>query len=139
MSVLIFVEFDGEKAKKTGREAIYFGAELAKKLNTQAKAIVVGVNKGEGLALLGASGASEVLLVNNSLLNTENILAYSSAISQIAKAESASCLIFAKSSLGDAVAARVAASLQAGLVANVVDMPEVNPEFILAKPLRTAQ
>ena len=75
MSIIIFAETWNNKFKKSSLEAISYGSEMAKKMNLQTIAIVVG--KCENLNTLGKYGANKVikqLLIMN--LNPTLILIY---------------------------------------------------------------
>lgn len=137
MSVLIFVETAEGKAKPSSLEAVGYGAKVAEMLGTSATALVLG--DAQELEKLGNYGASKVLHVADSRLNTGIIQAYSSAIAQAVEKENASVLVLAKSSLGDAVAARVAGRLKAGLASNVVDLPDLSNGFVVKRSIYTGK
>ncbi|MCS6795650.1 MAG: electron transfer flavoprotein subunit alpha/FixB family protein [Raineya sp.] len=137
MSVLIFVETTEGKPKPSSLEAVGYGAKVAEMLGTQAVALVLG--EAQELEKLGNYGASKVLHVADSRLNTGVIQAYSSAIAQAVEKENASVLVLAKSSLGDAVAARVAGRLKAGLASNVVDLPNLSNGFVVKRSIYTGK
>ena len=63
MSIIICAETWNNKFKKSSLEAISYGSEMAKKMNLQTIAIVVG--KCEDLNTLGKSGANKVLTVSD--------------------------------------------------------------------------
>lgn len=139
MSVLIFVEMSGGIAKKSSEEAVYYGAEIAKKLGTQANAIVLGEANASEISKLGHFGVPKVIHVADNRLNQESIDAYAKTISQIVEKQSAEVVIFAKSSLGDAVAARVGGRFKAAIVANAVDLPDTSAGFVVKRSIYTGK
>ena len=124
MSVLIFAELDKGSIRGSSLEAIYYGAQVARMFGTTATALVIGAAEATELELAGNYGASRVLHASGNRLEQPNNMAYATVLAAAAGQEASSVVIIAKSSLGDAVAARVAGKLKAGLVSNVVDLPE---------------
>ncbi|MCS6820308.1 MAG: electron transfer flavoprotein subunit alpha/FixB family protein [Microscillaceae bacterium] len=134
MSVLIFVETANGGIRKTSLEAIGYGAEVAKIYNTTTTALVLGTEVPQNeLEKLGNYGANKVWQVADERLNHGVIQAYSQAIAQAAQADGATILIFAKSSLADAVASRVAIKLKAGLASNATELPTIDGNTLKVK------
>lgn len=124
MSILVFLESAEGKIKKTSYEAAAYAAAIAKEDGSTVTAIAIGAVEDEELAQSGRYGVSKVLHAHDERLNQGVIQAYASVLTQVFEKESASLLVLAKSSLGDAVAARLAAKVQASLASNVVALPE---------------
>jgi electron transfer flavoprotein alpha subunit len=139
MSVLIFVELDHGTIKKTSLEAVAYGAEVAKKLNTTTTVLVLGQADSTSLRQAGNYGASKLLHAENEQLNHENSLAYADALAQAAQLENSKIIIVAKSGLGDAVAARAAAKLKAGIVSGVTELPEISGDFKVKRSIYTGK
>lgn len=137
MSVLIFAETAEGKVKPSSLEAIGYGAKVAEMLATEAVALVLG--EVHELERLGNYGATKVLHASDSRLNIGVIQAYSNVIAQAMEKENASVLVMAKSSLADAVAARVAGKLKAGLASNVVDLPDLSNGFVVKRSIYTGK
>ncbi|MFN3315774.1 MAG: electron transfer flavoprotein subunit alpha/FixB family protein [Raineya sp.] len=137
MSVLIFVETAEGKAKPSSLEAVGYGAKVAEMLGTTATALVLG--DAQELENLGNYGASKVLHVADSRLNVGVIQAYANVISQAIEKEGANVLVLAKSSLADAVAARVAGKIKAGLASNVVELPDLSNGFVVKRSIYTGK
>jgi electron transfer flavoprotein alpha subunit len=138
MAILIFTESAEGAIKKSSLEAISYGSELAKQLNTDVVAIAFGKVPDSELEKLGNQGAKKVLAVDNDKLEG-NIQAISSVVSQAIEKESADILILSKSSLGDAVAARVSAKIKAALASNVISLPEVSNGFKVKRSIYTGK
>ncbi|WP_026997767.1 electron transfer flavoprotein subunit alpha/FixB family protein [Flectobacillus major] len=139
MSVLIFAELDNGSIKKSSLEAIYYGAEIAKAKGSTATVLVIGSSTNSELALAGKFGASKVLLASDERLANANIQAYSSVLAAATQQEGAEFIILAKSSLGDAVSARVAAKLKASIVSNVTELPDFSDGVKVKRSIYTGK
>ncbi len=126
MSVLVFTEVGKGKNKKSSLETINYGAKIASQLGTSVTAIAFNNNDEALLAELGKAGAHKVLKIQNSNLESGDIILLSAAIEQVAKAEDAKVIIFAHDVVGKSLAPRLSAKLRAGLVSGAVDYPVVN-------------
>ncbi len=136
MSILVFVESDEGKVRKTSLEAVAYAKAMGGESVT---AIALGFVDQAELAALGKFGASKVLHAADEKLNQGNILAYSKVLAKAMSDESASTLVLAGSSLGTPVAARVAASIDASLATNVVDLPQTSGGFAVRRSIYTGK
>ena len=139
MSVLIFVEIADGVVKSSSLEAIAYGTKVAEMTATTATALVLGELDNTHLENLGNFGATKVLHVGDTRLNAGVIQAYQAAVVAAMEKENSSILIYAKSSLGDAVAARVAGKLKAGLASNAVALPEIGSSFSVKRSIYTGK
>jgi electron transfer flavoprotein alpha subunit len=139
MSVLIFVELDERKLKKSSQEAIFYGAQVAGMTGTTATAIVIGPADEADLARAGRFGATKVLHAADERLAKTNAMAYATVVAAAAGREGTSVVVLAKSSLGDAMAARLAGKLRAGLAANVVELPDLSSGFRVKTSIYTGK
>lgn len=139
MSVLIFAELDNGTLKKSSQEAIYYGTKVAEMLGTTATAVVVGAADAGELAVAGRFGAAKVLHANDAKLNEANGMAYASVVAAAAGQEGAKVVVLAKSSLGDAMAARLAGKLKAGLAPNVIELPNLSNGFHVKTSIYTGK
>ncbi|GAB4037247.1 electron transfer flavoprotein subunit alpha/FixB family protein [Spirosoma gilvum] len=139
MSVLIFAELDEGKIKKSALEAIFYGAKVAQMLGTSATAIVIGQASDDELATAGRFGATTVLYASNAKLIEPNGMAYATVVAQAAQQEGSKVIVLAKSSLGDAMTARLAGKLKAGLAANVVELPDLSNGFRVKSSIYTGK
>jgi len=139
MSVLVFVELDEGKIKKSSQEAIFYGVKVAAMMGTSATAVVAGqADQGE-LATAGRFGATKVLHAADGKLNEPNGMAYASVVAAAAQQEGASVIVLAKSSLADAMAARLAGKLKAGLAANAIELPDLSDGFQVKMSIYTGK
>jgi electron transfer flavoprotein alpha subunit len=139
MSVIIFTEIDNGALKKSSLEAVYYGAEVAKMKGTTATVLAIGTATEAELAQAGSFGATKVLHANDARLATGNIQAYSDVLASAVAQENAEIVILAKSSLGDAVAARVAGKLKAAIVSNVTELPNLSGGFKVTRSIYTGK
>jgi electron transfer flavoprotein alpha subunit len=139
MSILVFVELDNGVIKKTSQEAIYYGAEVAKMYQSTATVLAIGTATADSLAEAGKFGATKVLHVSDEKLNHENSLAYADALVKATKQEGSKVVIMAKSGLGDAMAARAAAKLQASVVSGVTELPDITNGFKVTRSIYTGK
>jgi electron transfer flavoprotein alpha subunit len=139
MSVLIFIELDNGVIKKTSLEAILYGSKVADKTGGQATVLAFGNADSSELEKAGHYGAIKVLHASGEKLNHENSLAYADALVQAVNKEQSKVVIISKSGLGDAVAARAAAKLKAGVVSAVTELPEINGSFKVTRSIYTGK
>ena len=140
MSIVVYVEQSAGKIKKTSLEAVSYGYALAAKTGEGAVvAVALGTLDSNELASIGEAGAAKVLHISDERLNAGVIQAHASAVAQAFESTGANTLILAKSSLGDAVAARLAIKLQAALVSNVVELPRLEGGFVVKRSIYTGK
>ena len=132
MSVLIFVDQADGHIKKSSYEALTYGADVAKQLDTTAAALVLG-SVSEDVATLGKYGVSKVYQVANAELNHVDAQVYAKVIAEAVTSTNSTVLVFSHNQTGKAVAARTAARLKAGLVAGACALPETSNGFVVKK------
>jgi len=140
MSILVYIEQAEGKVKKTSLEAVSFAIALAGQTGEgDVVAVALGTIGNEELAAVGRAGAAKVLHGSDSKLDAGVIQAHASAVAQAFEKVGAKTLVLAKSSLGDAVAARLAIKLNAGLVSNVVELPKTDSGYIVKRSIYTGK
>jgi electron transfer flavoprotein alpha subunit len=139
MSVLVYTELADGQFKKSSLEAIFYGSKVAAQVGATMTVLAIGSASDDELAKAGNFGATKVLHANAQNLTSENIMAYSKVLSETAKSLTAKIVISAKSSLADAVMARAAGALKAGLVGNVVELPETSNGFKVKRSIFTGK
>lgn len=132
MSVLIFAELSEGKIKKNSQEAIFYGSKVAGQLGTDAVVLAIGEGASEGdLATAGNFGASKVLYADKA----ENIMSYAKVLVETVGSTGATVVVGSKSPLADAVLARAAGALKAGLVGNVTTLPDTANGFSVTRSI----
>jgi len=140
MSILVYIEHAEGKVKKTSLEAVSFANALAAQTGEgDVIAVALGTIDSAELAAAGKAGANKVLHADDSRLTDGVIQAHASAVAQAFAAVGAKTLVLAKSSLGDAVAARLAIKLNAGLVSNVVELPNTSAGYVVKRSIYTGK
>lgn len=140
MSILVYIEHSEGKVKKTSLEAVAFAKALSNQTGEgEVIALALGTISSDELASVGGAGASKVLHASDSKLNDGVIQAHATAVAQAFKSVGAKTLVLAKSSLGDAVAARLSIKLQAGLVSNVVELPKTDSGYNVKRSIYTGK
>lgn len=134
MSVLVFIETEDGKIKKSSREAVSYGAAMG-----ETTAVALGSVDAAELASAGANGAAKVLHVNDERLNAGLIQPYSEVIAAAMEASGADILVTAKSSLADAVVGRVAVKTGGSLASNVVSLPDTSNGFVVKRSIYTGK
>ena len=124
MSVLVYTEINKGRVKKASLECVNYAAKVAQMTGSSVTAFVVNADAAQ-IAELGKAGATKVLSLKNDQIAGDSIL-ICAAMEQAAKAENAKVIIFSFDLVGKAVAPRLSAKLQAGLVAGAVDVPTVS-------------
>jgi electron transfer flavoprotein alpha subunit len=140
MSILVYIEHADGAVKKSSLEAVSYGKALSDKLGGgDVIAVALGTIAEGELSKAGTAGASKVLHVNDDKLTAGIIQAHAEAVAQVYAQVGANTLVLAKSSLGDAVAARLAVKLNAGLVSNVVDLPDTSSGYQVKRSIYTGK
>jgi electron transfer flavoprotein alpha subunit len=139
MSVLIFAELDEGKIKKSSQEAIFYGAKVAEMTGTSATAIILGPADDTELASAGRFGATKVLHATDAKLTEPNGMAYATVVAAAVQQGGSKVIVLAKSSLADAMTARLAGKLKAGLAANVIELPDLSNGFVVKTSIYTGK
>lgn len=133
MSVIVLAEHTQGAFKKKSLEAIQYAASIAQNLGTTVTAIAAGNIGDDAMQQLGAYGAQKVLHTTDARLDNFNARAFTKVVIAAAQKESAKVIICLHDVTGKAVAPRVAARLQAGMVAGAVAYPDMSNGFTVKK------
>jgi len=131
MSVLIYTESHNGKISKNAMEAAAYGSRLAAASGTTAIALVCG--EASDAETLGQVGISKVLHISSVEIAQFDTQVRSRAIVAAVQKENANTIIFSHDFSGKAIAPRVAAKLQAGLVSGAVALPDTTNGFVVKK------
>lgn len=140
MAILVFVESTDGTIKKTSLEAISYAKALGEQMgDSEITALAMGTFDESTLSGLGKYGATRVLHAADDRLNQPVIQAVASALYQAVTHTGAKTVVAAKSSLADPVAAKVAVKMQAALVSNVTELPDLNDGFKVKRSVYTGK
>ncbi len=131
MSVLIFVENNNNKFKKTAFELATYGAKLAQNIGTECIALVI--NGGDSVAQLGKYGVSKVLQLNDDKLAGLDSRAFAHAIKDVAGVVGANTVLMANNSTGKSLIGRVGVLMNAGVVSGVTHMVDTSTGFYVSR------
>jgi len=132
MSVLIYVDHADGHIKKSTYEALTYGAELAKQINTTAGALLLGTVE-DDITSLGKYGVTKVHQLADESLNHVDAQVFSKIIAEAANTVGADVLVFSHNPSGKAIVPGVAARLKAGLVTGAVALPDTGNGFVVRK------
>jgi len=135
MSILVFIELSEGAIKKSSLEAVSYAAGIGGEVT----AIAFGQASNEALTLAGTAGAHKVLHCDDEKYHQGNIQAYASALAQAIQNENTETVVYAKSSLGDPVAARLSIKTGASLATNVVELPDTSNGFSVKRSIYTGK
>jgi electron transfer flavoprotein alpha subunit len=140
MAILVFVESTDGEIKNTSLVAISYAKALGEQMgDSEVTALVMGSFEDPALAGLGKYGATRVLHAADDRLNQPVIQAVSSALNQAVEHTGAKTVVAAKSSLADPVVAKVAVKMQAALISNVTDLPDLTDGFKVKRSVYTGK
>jgi electron transfer flavoprotein alpha subunit len=128
MSVLIFADSSNGKVLKNGLEAVYYGSKIASQTGTTATVIVVG--DCSNINEVGSHGAKKVL---HAKINVFDPQVLTRVVAKAAEQEDSKIIIFSYDLAGKAVAPRLAARLDAGLIAGAAELPKTDGGFTVKK------
>ena len=133
MSVIVLTEHAQGSFKKKSLEAVQYGAKIATMMGTSVTAVAAGNVSNDELQTLGAYGAQKVLHVADARLDNFSSRAFTKVVLAAAAQEGAKVIVCLHDTTGKAVAPRVAARLQAGMVAGAVGLPDLSSGFTVKK------
>jgi len=133
MSVLIYIENHDGQFKKSVLELISYGKEMAKLMNADLNAVLIGQVSDSELTPLGKYGINKIFRVSNPELNFFVSEAYTFVLNKIAKDTSASVILFSNNESGRAMAPRLAVKLNAAFAPGVTKLPGSISPFIVQK------
>ncbi len=125
MSVIVFVDTQGDRIPKPALEAITFARKIADQQGLAVTALTFG--NAQGLEKLGAQGAKKVI-VARSIGNVDG-RQLTRFVADVAEKEKAQVVVCVHDATGKAVAPRLAARLKAGHVAGAIGLPETTNGF----------
>jgi len=120
--------------KKVSFEAASVASKLAKELNLEVEAVVIGSDI-NNLNEISKYGIIKVVHLNNSDFANYTSSGYTEAISNYAKESNAVCLMVGNTSLGNDLAPRLAVKLNSGCVVDCVNLQVESGEIIATRPI----
>jgi electron transfer flavoprotein alpha subunit len=132
--ILAFIETRDNKIKGAGFESASTAFRLSKELNCEAESVIIG-NITEGIEELGKYGIKKVLLAQNEKLEKYSTTAFAKILAEVCKSRGADVILLSATSMGKDLGPRAAAKLEAGLVADCIDLKIENSDIIATRPV----
>lgn len=132
--ILAILEQREGKLKRSAFEAVSEAAKLAKELNLEPEAVVIG-NDVENITEISKYGISKIVLFKNENLINYSATAYRDIIANYAKETDADYLLFADTALGKDLAPRVAVKINAGCVVDCVNLDAQSGDITAKRPV----
>ncbi len=122
--VLVFIEQENGKIKKSSIEAAFYAAQLAKSTADSVSAVALGQFAAGELESLGAYGVPTVHYINQAALNHFDGKLYAAAIAEVANRTGAGTIVISNHYSGKGLAGRLSVKLKAGIVSGATALPD---------------
>lgn len=120
--VLVYIEAQDGKVKKSALESVYYGSKTAALNGDTCVALILG--HADDAGRLGGFGANEVWEINDSKLASFDSRTYAKVIAQVATEKNATVVILPDSANGKSMLGQVAILLKAGVISGANKLPE---------------
>ena len=128
MSILVYIESNQNKLKKSSFESLSYAKKLSKLISLDVIAVVINCSE---LAPLSDFGPDKIISINEEKLETFNAHNYADVISNVSKSVSAKNIIISDSINCKYLASLLSVKLNAAFVSNVVSLPNnTNPMIV---------
>src|SRR5690606_23533231 len=139
MSILVYLEQVDGAIKKSSFEAVSYAKSVAVNEGGSVIGVALGKIDNSELEKAGSAGAEKVLHAKDERLSEGNSQSHAHVVAAVFEKVGATTLVLAKSSLGDAVAARLAVKMNAALVSNVVGLPDTSVGYKVKRSIFTGK
>ena len=130
MAVLVYIESEENKFKKTAYEALSYGKALADKMGSKVSGLVINCSDTDGLKKYGAD---KIITIDNPDFQKFSSKKYSHAIAEVIKSENSSVVILSSSANSKFIGAHLSGITDASYVSNVVGIPESISPFVIKR------
>ena len=130
MAVLVYIESEENKFKKTAYEALSYGKALADKMGVKVSVLVFNCSDTESLKKYGAD---KIIRIDNSDFQKFSSKKYSHALAEVIKSENSSVVILSSSPDSKFLGAHLSGITDASYVSNVVGIPESIYPFVIKR------
>jgi electron transfer flavoprotein alpha subunit len=134
-NILVFIEHQNNKVKKTSFELISKANELKSSLNGTVNAVIIGDGVSSLADQIAPYGVDSVLTIENASLAKYNCIAYAEAIAKAVSEASATVVLGTASPLGKELFPRLASKLKAGLASDCTDLKADGGQLLATKPV----
>lgn len=133
--ILVIIEHQGGKVKKTSLEILSKAGQLAPALGGQVIALLMGSAVKDLAPSLAPYGAGKVVLVENPKLEKYNSMTYRGAVVEVVKQLRPQVILGTASAVGRDFFPRVAVALKAGLASDCTDLDIRERKLVAKKPV----
>jgi len=130
MGVLVYIESEENKYKKTAYEALSYGKALADKMGVKVSGLVFNCSDTDSLKKYGAD---KIITIDNSDFEKFSSKKYSHAIAEVIKSENSSVVILSSSADSKFLGAHLSGITDSSYVSNVVGIPESISPFVVKR------
>ena len=130
MAVLVYIESEENKFKKTAYEALSYGKALADKMGVKVSVLVFNCSDTDSLKKYGAD---KIIRIDNSDFQKFSSKKYSHALAEVIKSENSSVVILSSSPDSKFLGAHLSGITDASYVSNVVGIPESISPFVIKR------
>jgi electron transfer flavoprotein alpha subunit len=133
--ILAFIETRDNKIKNVGFETACTASRMAKELNCECEALLIGSNVNDKTLSLGQYGINRVLIAENDKLEKYSTTAYAKILADVCKQRNADIIFLSATSMGKDLAPRAAAKLEAGLAVDCTELKVEGTDIIATRPV----
>ena len=130
MAVLVYIESEENKFKKTAYEALSYGKALADKMGVKVSGLIVNCSDTDSLKKYGAD---KIITIDNPDFQKFSSKKYSHALAEVIKSENSSVVILSSSANSKFLGAHLSGITDASYVSNVVEIPESISPFVIKR------
>ena len=130
MGVLVYIESEENKYKKTAYEALSYGKALADKMGVKVSGLVFNCSDTDSLKKYGAD---KIITIDNSDFEKFSSKKYSHAIAEVIKSENSSVVILSSSADSKFLGAHLSGITDSSYASNVVGIPESISPFVVKR------
>ena len=130
MGVLVYIESEENKFKKTAYEALSYGKALADKMGVKVSGVIVNCSDTDSLKKYGAD---KIITIDNPDFQKFSSKKYSHALAEVIKSENSSVVILSSSANSKFLGAHLSGITDASYVSNVVEIPESISPFVIKR------
>ena len=132
--ILIYIDHSNGMIKKSSIEAISYGVQLAKIMETTAVGLIIG-NHPQNREFANEYGLEKIYVAIASNISHFDNMQHCDIINQYVQKLSINCVIITNNIVGKSIAPRLAYKMDAGLITNVVDLPTLSDNQNLYKKI----
>jgi electron transfer flavoprotein alpha subunit len=130
MGVLVYIESEEDKFKKTAYEALSYGKALADKMGVKVSGLIFNCSDTDSLKKYGAD---KIITIDNPDFQKFSSKKYSYALAEVIKSENSSVVILSSSANSKFLGAHLSGITDASYVSNVVEIPESISPFVIKR------